>query len=431
MRDETANSAAILREAVVAFREKFPNNTVGEVLTRALIKHIGLSKESAEVLGARLDHIVATGKNMNGSDKVTIKKALIEVYERVTIDYSYDIPTLALYAKKDAKKIYIDQGFKKEWTLEDGRKVNLVPHLTLHEVVEKCLIDEAQFSLRPYFKCHQIAQRIEQAAVRADDISWKEYQYRIMIPEIDRAYTHRAYKLPPDVDSTAYQDLGEMELLGPVTHTFFTVSKITHTIYHVFFESGARMAATMMRFQEFYESPKYRGKYFTREEFLEWYSLEKNGATYMQNWSEEGFNIPSSVFKPFNNKKFDPLTEDEEAFLGYFKNKAGDFYIIATAPESGKAKLDHEIAHALYYLNVEYHTKVDDILATIDETPIRTFLTTNPDYASYHNAVLHDEVHAYLAHSSDELEAHGIDLAPYKETIEKLKKIYAAYEPRG
>jgi hypothetical protein len=431
MKDETANSNAILREAVAAIREKFPDKTVGQVVTQALIRHAHIGQEHAEVIGRRTDHLIAEKDEMRTrQDKQKLLDAVAEVYVHATIDYSYDIPALAGYAKDSALKIYFDLGLKREWKLSSGKVIDITPYLLLHEVVEKCLLLEVPFSTRAYQRAHQIAQRLEQEAVRADGISWKEYQYTIMVPEADRAYTKPVLSLPPDLDRTPYEDLEDEQILEMTHGDFFTSTKIGPGIFHLHFESATRMASAMMRFQEYYESPKFRGTYFTREEFMIWYSQEKNGATYAQNWAEEGFNIPSSVLEPFYEGHFSPLTADESYILDIFRFKrATKIYIIATAKDSRKGVIHHEIAHALYYLNPEYKKEVDSILASIDTAPIKHFLTTNPDYAAYHEAILDDEIHAYLGHSSDELAEHGIDLAPYAETIRKFQELYTTYAP--
>ncbi len=143
-----------------------------------------------------------------------------------------------------------------------------------------------------------------------------------------------------------------------------------------------------------------------------------------------GFNIPSSALSPFYEGHFSPLTDDESRILEFFRYKrALDFYIIATADDSDPSLLRHEIAHALYYLNPDYKKEADAVLAGVDTAPIKKFLTEHPDYGEYHPKVLDDEVHAYLAHSNEEMQERGINLDPYRETIKKLQALYERYAP--
>ncbi len=274
----------MLREAVVAIREIFPDKTLGKVVFDALTRRAGLSETSAQELGQRAQRIGEKNLEKNRGSSEGLRKALAEVVSLARVDYSYDIPALAGYAKDSALKIYIDRGLKREWPLANGRVIDVAPYLTLHEVMEKSLLDEVQFKHRGYQYSHQIAQRLEQEAVRADGFSWKEYQYQIMVPEGDRAYTKPVLNLPPDLDTTPYRDLEDLQILKPVREDFFTVSKISEGMFYLRFDNATRMAATMMRFQEYYESPEFAGKYFTREEFVAWYAQHKAGASYVQDW---------------------------------------------------------------------------------------------------------------------------------------------------
>ena len=211
----------------------------------------------------------------------------------------------------------------------------------------------------------------------------------------------------------------------------FTLAKLGEDIYHMQFKDALHMAATMMRFQEQYESPKFAGTYFTRDEFEEWYSAHANGASYAQDWAE-GFNVPSSALKPFYEGHFDPLTADEQAILDAFADKKDQsFYIIATADDSDPSLLRHEIAHALYFLNPTYKKEVDRILNATDTTPIRTFLATHSYYGEYHESVLQDEIHAYFTHTGEELRQQGFDTAPYESAIQQLQTLYETYAPKA
>ena len=72
-----------------------------------------------------------------------------------------------------------------------------------------------------------------------------------------------------------------------------------YPIYHVSFPNQYLLAATFLRFQEHYESPKFRGRIFDWEEFMDWYAEQKGKFSYLQDWS--GFNLPSPVFEPFRS----------------------------------------------------------------------------------------------------------------------------------
>src|SRR5512138_554281 len=84
-----------------------------------------------------------------------------------------------------------------------------------------------------------------------------------------------------------------------------TKTKIADRIFVVRFDTLYELASTFLRFQEHYESPRFRNRIFSLEEFMDWYA-EKTGAfTYFTDWS--GFNVPSSTFEAFYRGKFNPL----------------------------------------------------------------------------------------------------------------------------
>ncbi len=121
-------------------------------------------------------------------------------------------------------------------------------------------------------------------------------------------------------------------------------------VIHLEFPSQEIMAATFLRPQEYYESPRFRGSIFSLEEFKKWYISEKGAFTYEKDWP--GFNIPSYILKPFYEGKFDPLSEGEKEFLDIFRGKAEPFYIIGTSKENPPEYMDHELAHALFELRI-------------------------------------------------------------------------------
>src|SRR5262245_26903475 len=91
--------------------------------------------------------------------------------------------------------------------------------------------------------------------------------------------------------------------------------KVADAIYLLVFETQYELASTFLRFQEHYESPKFRKKIFSLEEFMDWYGQENKGKfSYFKDWA--GFNIPSTEFEPFLEGKFDPLLEKEKRLMG-------------------------------------------------------------------------------------------------------------------
>lgn len=166
-----------------------------------------------------------------------------------------------------------------------------------------------------------------------------------------------------------------------------------YPIYHVLFENGYKLSSTILRFQETYESPEFRGKAFSLEEFMDWYAERHGNFTYYQDW-QEGFNIPSEILWRLLSKDFSPLSEKEKALIKLLSDKKikGRFYIIATKENPNIITLLHEIVHGLFYIVPEYREEVKRCINRHDTRALRKVLA----YNDYHPAVMTDEINAYL-----------------------------------
>jgi hypothetical protein len=131
---------------------------------------------------------------------IMLDLAVEAILKKVKLDRKHDIPYLAGYSL-DGKTIYIDRHMPESF-ISEGRTIKTDRFLILHEAVEKTLIDKLGLH---YQFAHQIALRSEEAAVRADYISWSEYDNFIQkyIKEIgDETLTH----VPADLDCKPYRD---------------------------------------------------------------------------------------------------------------------------------------------------------------------------------------------------------------------------------
>lgn len=138
---------------------------------------------------------------------VMIDLALEAILSRVKLDRRYDIPYLAGYSK-NGKIMFIDRHMPRIFNWR-GRKIHTDRYLILHEAVEKTLIDELGLH---YQLAHQIALRAEQAAVRADKISWTAYD-RFMQKYIKEIGDERLTKVPANLDTKPYRDEHDQLLL--------------------------------------------------------------------------------------------------------------------------------------------------------------------------------------------------------------------------
>jgi hypothetical protein len=180
------------------------------------------------------------------------------------------------------------------------------------------------------------------------------------------------------------------------------------------------LAATFMRFQEHYESLKFRNRIFTTEEFMDWYASTYGNFDYFSDW--DGFNVPSHILTSFYNRRFDPLLEKEKRFLRLLKKAGRESYIIGlhTAKGINLPLLKHEFVHGLFYLKKQtYQSEVRYCLSCFD---IRRFCIALEKYG-YHSNVLEDELNAYCLTGLDS-SLRGIDDELLRRIRERLMKVF-------
>lgn len=170
--------------------------------------------------------------------------------------------------------------------------------------------------------------------------------------------------------------------------------EIVPNVFLVDFESQLELTSTFLRFQEYYESPEFKGRIFTLEEFKKWYIEKKGKFSYYTDWN--GFNIPSGILTTFREGSFDPLSTLETSFLGIFEDVEEPFYVIGTHKEYPKEKIEnliqHETAHGLFYTNSDYKNEVLQILEKYNHAELFLWLEF---LGGYHPDVFLDEAHAY------------------------------------
>ena len=137
-----------------------------------------------------------------------LDRALDAILRRVKkLDRSHDIPYLAGYSM-DGKTIYIDRHLPFSFKYR-GRTIDVDRFLVMHEEVEKTLIDQLDLH---YLHAHQIATRAEEAAVRAERISWHAYD-RFMQKYVKSIGDERLKKVPKDLDLKPYRDYHDWDLM--------------------------------------------------------------------------------------------------------------------------------------------------------------------------------------------------------------------------
>ena len=133
--------------------------------------------------------------------------AVKSIRARAHLERGYDIPYLAGYSL-DGHTIFIDRHMPRSFVWR-RRKVLTDRFLIVHEAVEKSLI---QLLGMHYLHAHQIALHAEQAAVRAEGITWEAYD-AFMQENIKVIGDETLSMVPDTLDLTPYVDFHDVEEL--------------------------------------------------------------------------------------------------------------------------------------------------------------------------------------------------------------------------
>jgi hypothetical protein len=194
-------------------------------------------------------------------------------------------------------------------------------------------------------------------------------------------------------------------------------------ILHLQFPSRKAMGRTLMRYEETYESPEFRGRAFCREEFRNWYRAQYGSFTYFTDW--DGFNIPDHVFRRFLAGDFDPLTAEEKRVLRAVKaHNASRYYVIATHRATHRSTLKHELAHALYYLYPGYRLRVGLAVLGLGLSLFNVFRFLRRN--RYGATVYLDEAHAYVLDGTRAAEL-GVPARRLGRVRCRLQRLYTTY----
>jgi hypothetical protein len=131
--------------------------------------------------------------------------AVKAIRARAHLEREYDVPYLAGYSL-DGHTIFIDRHMPKSFIYR-RRKVLTDRFLIVHEAVEKSLI---QLLGMHYLHAHQIALHAEQAAVRAEGITWEAYD-AFMQEYIKVIGDENLTRVPDILDLTPYRDFHDVE----------------------------------------------------------------------------------------------------------------------------------------------------------------------------------------------------------------------------
>jgi len=178
-------------------------------------------------------------------------------------------------------------------------------------------------------------------------------------------------------------------------------------IYVLTFDNRYELCMSFVRMQEFYESQKFRGKYFTLEEFIDYWAKEFGHGSFNYPVLWNGFNLPDNVVRKWERCFSDNMRAKEvdilKAIYGMISeedNAGGEYYVIgvhAEQPDETRQKvIEHEVAHALYYLSDDYKKACNEMLKNVSAN-VYEKTKGKLVVAGYGKNVLMDEMQAYFS----------------------------------
>ncbi len=205
-------------------------------------------------------------------------------------------------------------------------------------------------------------------------------------------------------------------------------------IINLIYPSQYSLTSALLRVQEFYESPisAIRGKKFTFEEFFDAFDKQHKGENYFTKWN--GFNIPGVIVRKFIREftARQDFWEKEHEWITAVKELSGKrkFYLIGshTGDKDHDRVVDHELAHAFYYLNKDYYVDMHSLYYQWNKANLKkVYKTFKKD--GYSIPVYEDELQAYYCTSPmHELKKWKMDTGISEELLKRYRETFKEYK---
>ena len=192
------------------------------------------------------------------------------------------------------------------------------------------------------------------------------------------------------------------------------------------------LALSFCRVEEYYEgNPKVNGKYLILEEFLDQF-MDKNGKiNYFEYWT--GFNIPGNAFTQWFRQNSSDKTRWETELAEEVSKKLDmrkPYYVIG-GKKGDMNVIDHEIAHALYYMNVDYKSTMVEVIYQFYKQHRKEYskVVKKLKKMGYGENVIKDEVQAYMSTSTTKelVEKFDLDIKSTKAIRAEFRKVLSGY----
>jgi hypothetical protein len=213
------------------------------------------------------------------------------------------------------------------------------------------------------------------------------------------------------------------------------LKKLNDRVFLFTAETRKELTLSFFRVQEYYESPLKglnRQKFNTFDFLNE--SMDDDGKIdYFSYWC--GFNIPGNIFNDWrNNQDVEHVTPLELKMFEQLGesgvNYDEPFYIIGSL-EGVSDIIKHEIAHALYFTNVEYNKEMFELTVELKNYHNSEYVNLQQKLLEmgYCEEVLDDEIQAYLSSEKKRylLREFALDFAKISKIIKKYRAVLQKY----
>lgn len=204
------------------------------------------------------------------------------------------------------------------------------------------------------------------------------------------------------------------------------LTKIRERVYALKFDSSYEMCMAFLRYEEFYEcsNPAFQGKSFTLAQYMSWYAMQfgEGQFTYPDDWG--GFNFPLNIIQQVHVAGITDPNHYDSFMLGIhglIDSVERDSYLIGFSEEDGYK--DHELTHAMYYVDDEYRRSANFIIASAGEGLVTAMKKALQD-EGYAPSISLDEIQAYVTTGEMEMFDDIQDVEKLNELRTKLKALH-------
>ncbi len=189
--------------------------------------------------------------------------------------------------------------------------------------------------------------------------------------------------------------------------TNFKLHNYGRGILHVTNPFPEELAYGFLRIQESSGNPRWIGRVFSEEKFLNWYdklrAREEDGR-WEYHKEYVGFSVPDSAFRAFYEGRYDPCSTLEQGLLKLLEkstNRGKRTAFVIGSTEGDIHTMDHELSCALFHVDPAYRRQTLNSLQALPFPIRRKMNQWFIDDGSYLSTVIPREVVAEFADWKD------------------------------